>query len=44
MAKSCCEPNLPEPTPTSRKWMKRFWYGILLLIVILLLLAQLFGL
>lgn len=43
MSKSCCEPNIPEPTPASRKWIKRLWYGVIVLILVLLLLAQLYG-
>lgn len=41
MSKSCCQPDIPEPTPASKKWVKRIWYGVLILIVVLLLIQQL---
>lgn len=36
MSKSCCHTEIPEPTPSSEKWIKRVWYFVVLLLIILI--------
>lgn len=41
MAKPCCEPGDPNQKPAWKVWMKRVWYTILIVILLILLWNQL---
>lgn len=41
MGKPCCETGDPKPTPSWKVWIKRAWYVILIVIVLILLWNQL---